>query len=70
MSSSNQTLNNYLSRYAGKLVKILTKSNLHYETQSLKPISKTAVVFVDKFGVEIMLANSEIVQVTEVRDGN
>jgi len=61
--------NQGLKSFEGKRVKILTKFNIHYTATNFK-VAGSSISFTDKFGNSVLLAVSEISQITEVQDGN
>ena len=65
MKSINQTtLKNLLRKYEGKRIRILTKSNLHYDCKLLE-ITEDSILIFDKVGNEVIILISEVLQVTK-----
>ncbi len=65
-TQTNDTLNNLWKSFEGKKIRIITKSNLHFDTSNLQAFDNH-VVFNDRRGDRVMLANSELIQITEVK---
>ena len=61
--------NQALKQFEGKKVKILTKFDIHYSATNIK-VYDSSISFTDKFGNEVLLATSEISQITENKNGN
>ena len=58
-------LSNFLKKMVGRKIKIMTKASLYYTTQDFS-VSNEAISFKDKFGNHVIVALSEISQVTDI----
>lgn len=63
----NQDIKNFLKKFEGKKVYILTNFEVRYLAHNLK-VSDSFITFTDKFNTEVMLSISEISQITEVKE--
>ena len=68
MNNTNHSLYIFLKEHEGKKVRVLTKNNFSYITTDLK-VFEDSILFHDKFGREVLLALSEVAQLTGVKDG-
>ena len=54
--------------FEGKPIKILTKSQMRYQTENLQ-VFEDCIIFSDKFGLRVMIALEEIQRMEEFRNG-
>lgn len=64
METSKQNIRDFLISNLDKEILILTKSNLHYRIKGFD-VFEDSICFLDKYGDEVVLAISEIAQITK-----
>lgn len=69
IKENKQDLKTLFKNFEGKKCLILTKFKIHYTITNLK-VGDDSISFTDKFGNSVLLAISEIAQITEVKNGS